>query len=98
MVKGNIQDPKVLQAMERFETEIDRIEIPGKPSSIFNFLRKTNKALHKGKPEYEILPETEEEVAQYLLLLSMGGSDALDRVLSFGYDQALIQARAGEND
>ncbi|MBM3240131.1 RND family transporter [Candidatus Poribacteria bacterium] len=93
VVKGNIQDPKVLQAMENFQNEIDKIEILGKPTSIVNFLRKTNKALHEGKPEYEILPETEEEVAQYLLLLSMGGSDELDNVLSFDYDRALIQAR-----
>jgi predicted RND superfamily exporter protein len=93
VVKGNIQDPKVLRAMENFQNEIERIEILGKPTSIINILRNTNKALHEGKPEYEILPETEEEVAQYLLLLSMGGSDELDNVLSFDYDRALIQAR-----
>ena len=93
-VKGNIQDPKVLQAMENFQNEIEKIEILNKPTSIVNYLRRTNKALHEGKPEYEILPETEEEVAQELLLLSMGGSDELDNVLSFDYGQALIQSRS----
>lgn len=97
VVKGNIQDPKVLQAMERFENEIGKIEILGKPTSVVNILRNTNKALHEGKPEHEILPETEEEVAQYLLLLSMGGSDELDNTISFGYDQALIQARVASS-
>jgi predicted RND superfamily exporter protein len=92
-VKGNIQDPKVLQAMEDFQNEIEKIEILSKPTSIVNLLQKTNKALHEGESEYEILPETEEEVAQYLLLLSMGGSDQLDNMLSFDYDQALIQAK-----
>ena len=92
-VKGNIQDPKVLQTMEDFQNEIEKIEILVKPTSIVNLLRKTNKALHEGESEYEILPETEEEVAQYLLLLSMGGSDQLDNMLSFDYDQALIQAK-----
>ncbi len=95
-VKGNIQDPKVLQAMERFENEISKIEILGRPSSIVNILRNTTKALHEGKPEFEILPETEEEVAQYLLLLSMGGSDMLDNFITFDYDQALIQVRKVE--
>ena len=93
VVRGNIQDPKVLQAMENFQNEIGKIEIMGRPTSLVNILRKTNKAMHEGESEYEILPETEEEVAQYLLLLSMGGSDQLDSVLSFDYDQALIQAR-----
>ena len=92
-VKGNIQDPKVLQTMEDFQNEIEKIEILIKPTSVVNLLRKTNKALHEGESEYEILPETEEEAAQYLLLLSMGGSDQLDNMLSFDYDQALIQAK-----
>lgn len=93
VVKGNIQDPEVLKAMENFQNKIGKIEIMGRPTSLVNILRKTNKAMHEGKSEYEILPETEEEVAQYLLLLSMGGSEELDRVLSFDYDQALIQAK-----
>ncbi len=93
VVKGDIQDPKVLHSMENFQNEIGKIEIVGKPTSIVNFLKNTSKALHEGKSEYEILPRTEEEVAQYLLLLSMGGSDTLDNFITFEYDQALIQAR-----
>ncbi|MBA7515532.1 hypothetical protein ES705_07574 [subsurface metagenome] len=92
-VKGNIQDPEVLQAMEHLQNDIEKIEILSKPGSIVNLLRNTNKALHEGNPEYEMLPKTEEEVAQYLLLLSMGGSDQLDNMLSFDYEQALIQSR-----
>ncbi|MCK4312139.1 MAG: MMPL family transporter, partial [Candidatus Cloacimonetes bacterium] len=75
------------------QNEIEQIEILSKPTSIVNLLRKTNKALHEGESEYEILPETEEEAAQYLLLLSMGGSDQLDNMFSFDYDRALIQAK-----
>lgn len=92
-VKGDIQDPEVLKSMERFENEISKIELLGKPSSIVNILRNTTKALHEGKAEYEILPETEEEVAQYFLLLEMGGTDMLDNFITFDYDQALIQNR-----
>ncbi len=93
VVKGNIQDPKILKAMENFQDEIDKIDVLSKPTSIVNYLKNTNKALNEGNPRYEILPKTEEEVAQFLLLLSMGGSDELDNILSFDYDQALIQAR-----
>jgi predicted RND superfamily exporter protein len=92
-VKGNIQDPSVLLKMEAFQDEIEQIDILVKPTSIVNLLRKTNKALHEGESEYEILPETEEEAAQILLLLSMEGSDQLDNMLSFDYDRALIQAK-----
>jgi predicted RND superfamily exporter protein len=92
-VKGNILDPKVLKAMEQFENEISVIEILGKPSSIVNILRNTTKALHEGKEEFDILPKTQEEVAQYFLLLEMGGADSLDNFITFDYDQASIQVR-----
>lgn len=92
-VKGNIQDPKVLQAMENLQNDIEKIDILSQANSIVNLLRNTNKALHEGKEEYEILPETEEEAAQYLLLLSMGGSDQLENMISFDYEHALIQSR-----
>ncbi|MCK4653331.1 MAG: MMPL family transporter, partial [Candidatus Cloacimonetes bacterium] len=85
--------PEILKAMENFQDEIDKIDVLSKPTSIVNYLKNTNKALNEGNPRYEILPKTEEEVAQFLLLLSMGGSDELDNILSFDYDQALIQAR-----
>ena len=92
-VKGNILDPEVLKAMEQFENEISNIEILGRPSSIVNILRNTTKALNEGKEEFEILPETQEEVAQYFLLLEMGGADSLDNFITFDYDQASIQVR-----
>lgn len=94
VVKGDIQNPTVLQEMDDFQSEISKIEALSAPTSIVDYLKRTKKALHGGNPEYEILPETEQEVAQYLLLLSMGGSNELDRVLSFDHHQALIQARA----
>ncbi|MCK5242657.1 RND family transporter [bacterium] len=92
-IKGNIQDPEVLRAMEHLQNDITEIEILSKPASIVNLLRNTNQALHEGNPEYKILPETEEEAAQYLLLLSLGGSGQLDNMLSFNYQHALIQSR-----
>ena len=93
VVEGNIQDPRILKAMDEFQNEIDKIDVLSKSTSIVNYLKNTNKALNEGNSKYEILPKTEEEAAQFLLLLSMGGSDELDNILSFDYDQALIQAR-----
>jgi predicted RND superfamily exporter protein len=66
VVKGNIQDPEILKAMENFQDEIDKIDVLSKPTSIVNYLKNTNKALNEGNPRYEILPKTEEEVAQFL--------------------------------
>ena len=93
VVKGDIQDPDVLKSMERFQNEIKEIEILGRPYSVVNVLKDVNEALHEGDPHYKILPSSKEEVAQYFLLLSLGGAEDLDGIISFGYDQALIQSR-----
>ena len=92
-VKGDIQEPDVLKSMEQFQDEIKETGILGRPYSIVNVLKDVNEALHEGDPHYKILPSSSGEVAQYLLLLSLGGAEELDRIISFGYDQALIQAR-----
>ncbi|MCK4543674.1 MAG: MMPL family transporter, partial [Spirochaetales bacterium] len=92
-VKRDIQEPDVLKSMEQFQDEIKETGILSRPYSIVNVLKDVNEALHEGDPHYKILPSSSEEVAQYLLLLSLGGAEELDRIISFGYDQALIQAR-----
>lgn len=92
-VKGDIQEPDVLKSMEQFQDEIKEIGILGRPYSVVNVLKDVNEALHEGDPHYKVLPSSSEEVAQYLLLLSLGGAEDLDGIISFGYDQALIQAR-----
>lgn len=91
VVKGDIQEPDVLKHIEQLQEEIEKIEILGESYSIVNVLKDVNKALHEGNPDYKILPSSREEVVQYLLLLSLGGAEGLDRILSFGYDQAVIQ-------
>jgi len=93
LVDGDINDPAVLQRMERFESGLKRVPHFTHTLSIVDVLRSTNKAFNGGKSEYDRLPETREAIAQYLLLLSFSGSDFLADFVTSDSRRARITAR-----
>ncbi|OIN96275.1 hypothetical protein AUJ66_06930 [Candidatus Desantisbacteria bacterium CG1_02_38_46] len=93
VVKGDILDPAVLKQIEKFEEEIKKIEHVNYPNSIADVLKDANKALNEGNPAYEKIPPTREASAQYMLLLTMGGSSFLNNLITPDYREAHITAR-----
>ncbi len=92
VVRGDIQDPAVLEAMEAFQEGLEQTGLVGTPQSVVNVLKRTNRAMQEGDEAYYALPEHRDMVAQYLLLLEMSGDGFLDRFLTMDYSQARIQA------
>ncbi len=93
VLKGDLQEPKVLQAMAAFQNDLEATGLVGKPTSIVNLLEKANSALNDGKEEYIALPDSRELVAQYLLLLEMNDEQGMvSRFLTMDYQEGRIQA------
>ncbi len=93
VLKGDLQEPKVLQAMAAFQNDLEATGLVGKPTSIVNLLEKVNSALNDGKEEYTALPDSRELVAQYLLLLEMNDEQGMvSRFLTMDYQEGRIQA------
>ncbi|NMB26319.1 MAG: RND family transporter [Firmicutes bacterium] len=92
VIRGDIQDPAVLQAMEHLQDDLELTGLVGKPQSVVNLLSRTNQALNDGDPTMEVLPSGRELVAQYLLLLEMNSEGLLDKFLTINYQEARIQA------
>jgi predicted RND superfamily exporter protein len=93
VVDGDIQDPAVLQRMERFESGLKQVPHVTHTFSLVDVLRSTDKAFNGGRAEYDRLPETREAIAQYLLLLSFSGSAFLADFVTSDYRLARISAR-----
>ncbi len=72
-------DPKVLKAMEQFENSIKHDALARKAVSFTDYLKKLNRAFHENHPEYEVIPETQEQIAQLLLILESSGATEMDR-------------------
>ncbi|NLK07712.1 MAG: RND family transporter [Firmicutes bacterium] len=92
VIRGDIQDPAVLTAMEKLQNHLESTGLVGKPQSIVNLLSRTNQALNDGDPNMEVLPHDRALTAQYLLLLEMNSEGMLDKFLTLDYQEARIQA------
>ena len=91
VVHGNIKNPDLLKRMRDFQDEIKDVKTVNNPLSIVTLFRQENRALNGDKKEMEVIPETENKIAQYLLLLEMSDKKMLENYLTFDYEQSNIQ-------
>lgn len=93
VLKGDLQEPDILQAMAAFQADLEATGLVGKPTSIVNLLEKVNSALQDGDERFAVVPDSRELVAQYLLLLEMNDEQGMvSRFLTMDYQEGRIQA------
>ena len=93
VIKGDLQEPVILRAMAAFQDDLEQTGLVGKPTSIVNLLERVNSALNDGDPNFAVLPDSRELVAQYLLLLEMNDDQGMvSRLLTMNYQEGRIQA------
>ena len=94
-----IKDPAVLREMERVQ-ELALATDPGlvrKTFSIVDTLKELNQAFHEGDPAYQVIPESRELVAQYLLLYETSGGEDAEELVSSDYQRASLELRLANN-
>lgn len=91
--ENGIKDRAFLQAVERLQTFLAGHPKIVQASSVLDQIKQMNRAVHGDDPAYDRLPETTQQIAEYLLLYETGGGDQLDQFVSFPYDRLRIQAR-----
>ena len=91
LVEGDIFDPVTLHAMDRAQQDFEKGSGFGKAFSIVDVVKQVSLALHEDDPAWNRIPDSREEVAQYLLLVSMSGDVGIDQMLSLDETQARIQ-------
>jgi len=95
--EGDIKDPAFLHKMEKLVDYLENEPTVSRTISINDQLKKMNRAFHGDSLQYEILPETRNAVAQYLLLFSISGDeDDLSQFVDYEYSQAQILVRVNE--
>ncbi len=80
---GGLYDPAVLGIVDRFAAWARSQPDVAHVFALTDILKRLNKNLHADDPAYDRLPETPDEVAQYLLLYEMSlpqGLDLNDRI------------------
>jgi hypothetical protein len=70
---GAMTRPDTLRRIERRQRELEQLPLVGKTTSLVDVVKRINRVMHGDNPKYEVIPDSNEVIAQYLLLFSMVG-------------------------
>lgn len=98
LATGDIKDPKVLGEIDALEQHLREHELVGTTTSIAGVVRKMNRVMHGDDAKFDVVPETRELIAQYLLLYSMSGDPAdFEKLVDLPYEHAQLMAKVTDS-
>lgn len=79
------KQPENLRKLEQLETLVGDYSLTKRANSILDILKDLNQTLNGGDAAYYRIPETEEEVAQMLMLYENAGGSETEYWIDYGY-------------
>ncbi len=86
LIKGDVQDPQILNEIKRVEDFLKTLEDVHNPQSIVDIIEEMNYAMGEGKK----IPETKEKISNLIFLVE--GEEIFNQLVSPDKDEAIIQA------
>ena len=92
--EDSIKNPAVLREIEKLQTLASaESDLVRKTYSIVDIIKDLNQAFHADDPAYYRIPDTQEEIAQYLLLYESSGGEEAEEYVSSDYRRANLELR-----
>ncbi|MBL1213292.1 MAG: MMPL family transporter [Ignavibacteriae bacterium] len=92
--KDVFKEPEVQRIIDKMQNDVESIDVVGNSFSLADYLRRMNKVMHADDPAYDIIPDSKNLIAQYLLLYEMSGDpDNLWKVVDYDYKQANVNVQ-----
>jgi len=89
-----IKEPAVLREIDRLQQKANQEDwLVTKTYSIVDIVKDLNQAFHGDDPAYYAIPETRQEVAQYLLLYESSGGEEAEEYVTSDYRRANLELR-----
>ena len=86
-----IKDPEAMRYLEGLQRHLERLPLVGKTFSVVDYLKRINLVLHDNEPKFDAIPDSREEIGQYLFLFAMSAKPSdLDNVVDYPFRQANI--------
>ena len=84
------KNPEILKALEDLQTDVDdSLEIVGNSFALTDYLKRMNMVMNGDDPAFNVIPDSQELIAQYLLLYEMSGDpENLWKVVDYNYQKA----------
>ena len=96
---GDIREPATLKAMRELQAFLNQTypELGLKSYSIADVVSELNQAMHDGDPAFYRIPNSQEAVAQLLLLFEISEHDELSQLVTSNYSQARIRLQVNNH-
>ncbi len=88
-----IKNARTLAHLEALQAEAERSDLVQKSYSLVDILKDINQSFHGDDPEYYRLPESDDLIAQYLLMYEISGGEELDDYVSGDYSRTTLELR-----
>ncbi len=87
--KNAFKKPEVLKLVSQMQKDVEkRVPVVGGSFSLVDFLERINKVMHADSLKYQRIPNSQELIAQYLLLYEMSGDPQnLIKVVDYNYQK-----------
>lgn len=86
-----IKTPPAMRYIEGLQRHLEKLPVVGKTTSVADIVKRINRVLHNDDPKYDAIPDTREEVGQYLFMFSMSAKPSdLDNVVDYPFERANI--------
>ncbi|MDH3622982.1 MAG: MMPL family transporter [Myxococcales bacterium] len=88
-----IKNPAVLREIERVQKVAEQNPLVTKTYSVVDFIKEINQSFHNGDPAYYRIPESQELIAQYLLVYELSGGAEVKDYVSIDYARTSLELR-----
>ena len=96
----SMKDPKVAHWIDGLQQHMEAQPAVGKTTSYIDLVKRVNWAMHEEDTKFSVVPDSREEIAQYLFLFGMSGNPRdLDHFLDYDQKSAdlWMQLSSGDN-
>lgn len=89
--KGAFKNPAFLRLIDKMQADVEELKIVGNSFSLSDYLKRMNMVMHADKKEFDVIPDSKDLVAQYLLLYEMSGDpENLWKVVNYDYNRVNV--------
>lgn len=83
------KSPEVLKLTDKMQSRlVNELEVVGNSFSLTDYLKRMNKVMNANNEAFNAIPESQEMIAQYLLLYEMSGDpENLNKVVDYNYSK-----------
>ncbi len=98
--KDDFKAPAILKTMSKMQQEVeDSLQVVGNSFAITDYIERMNKVMHADSQKYNVIPDSKNLIAQYLLLYEMSGNpDNLWQVVDYDYKKANLSFQLKSDD